>query len=144
MARSGDKLTVPDAGIIQGFDQINAEHQALAAMTDRLRSAIAGLPDRRMPFDEFETAAREIVDAMREHFVHEEQTMQQTGYPSLAQHRAHHAGCLVKLRTLMSTAASQGHATEKTVDTVFATLIDDVLKADLDFKTFLYDKGLIR
>jgi hemerythrin-like metal-binding protein len=142
MKQSYSSLQLPEVATIDGFDRLNEDHRRIAKMIDDLRVSVIDRPQRRIAFPEFEAAVRPIEEAFRAHFEHEEDVMAALSYPGLAAHAVQHANGLAQLNALIADAKAAGHATVNTVDSVFATLVDDALKADLAFKTFLYEKGL--
>jgi hemerythrin len=85
-----DKLVVSlfawDMRYSLGEPRIDAEHQRLFAIADRLHTAMlegeGGQAVRQTLAD--------LIDYTREHFRHEEDLMQLAGYPELAAHKAIH------------------------------------------------------
>lgn len=134
-------LRLPAAAAMRGFDQVNDEHENIAQMIDQLRAKV--FARGRMAFADIKPEADDIAETMRLHFLHEEDVMAELRYPALDEHRLHHKACLVRFQELVSGVASEGFATVNTIDDLFSTLLDDVLKADLGLKTYLYEKGLI-
>lgn len=68
--------------------------------------------------------------------------MEQAGFPGLAAHRAHHQDHLAKVIEVCERARMGYFAEVSDLDRFFDSIIDDVLRADLPFKTYLEQRGM--
>jgi hemerythrin-like metal-binding protein len=82
---------------------------------------------------------QDIIASLSEHFAHEERTMRETGYPQLAEHSAHHRAVLARMQEISNRRDGAGAP----VNDLLHALLDDILRADLPFKSFLQGKGLV-
>lgn len=124
-----------------GYDDIDAEHERLVAILNgalRIIRAAQGQSTGALS-----GPLTDLSEAMSAHFAHEEQEMASLGYDELAQHRAHHSRCLIRLNAIGG-SIDAGSGRKSVLDQVFDLIIDDVIRADSAFKTFLYGKGIIR
>lgn len=123
------------------FAPIDGEHQS---MIDDLNAGwtVFG-PDASVPFTRFAPAFAALKRDMRHHFAHEEAEMASLSYPGLAEHKAQHRTVMLKLEKIEADAVARGVVNRDVMYALLDALIDDVLRADLPFKTFLFDRGLI-
>jgi hemerythrin-like metal-binding protein len=122
-----------------GFGNIDAEHQDIAdCINDCLVTAAKGddaLPPHHLMM---------LRQKMAGHFRNEEALMEDLGFPLLAPHRGHHRNILDKLDRLQADCARKGRIGLNDVRGFLEGLIEDVLHADLPFKTFLYEREILR
>jgi hemerythrin len=81
---------------------------------------------------------------MQAHFSHEEHEMAGLGYGDLPQHKAHHGRCVGRLDAIRRSAADNRIMNKKVLDEVFDMILDDIIRADSGFKSFLYARGILR
>ncbi|MFN4276064.1 MAG: hemerythrin domain-containing protein [Ferrovibrio sp.] len=122
-----------------GLDAIDTEHREIA---DSINACVemAAKVTTRLDLMLFHDLRQKMAD----HFLHEETIMQQAGFPWLSEHQAHHQKILVRLAALVTQCGDKGGIELVDLAAMFESLIDDVLRADLAFKTFLYEKNLLR
>ena len=65
-----------------------------------------------------------------------------TRYPDLAAHKTHHLGMLARVASLRENALQQTHLDKESVFELFDQVFDDLLRADLPFKSYLDANGL--
>lgn len=80
---------------------------------------------------------------MWQHFAHEEDEMARFNYPALSEHSARHCAMLAGLNSVEARVCETGTVDREALRRVLAALVDDVLRADIPFKSFLYDSGHI-
>jgi hemerythrin-like metal-binding protein len=80
---------------------------------------------------------------MWQHFAHEEAEMARFNYPALSEHAARHSAMLAGLNSVEARLCETGAVDREALRGVLAALIDDVLRADVPFKSFLYESGRI-
>jgi hemerythrin-like metal-binding protein len=116
------------------FDDIDAQHQALI---DIINLAAHAPPQLAALLAQLNTT-------LAHHFAHEEDVMRAQGYPQLAEHKLHHAHILGRVTEITDGLSRSGEPLRSSMENVFTNLIDDILRADLPFKTFLQGKGLVK
>ncbi len=124
-----------------GVDDIDSDHRNLFVLA---RAIDAGLSRR----DAALTAAlvQKFIDGCEAHFAREEQYLRRAGYPQVDSHRHYHAVLLDKAKALREVCDAKSDPTDahRCYDEVIAFLIDDVVRGDMMFKSFLDDRGLTR
>jgi len=123
------------------FDAINAEHEKLVSILNEALKKIRTEEDRSV--DTVDESLEALSAAMQTHFNHEEQEMASLGYGDLPQHRAHHARCVARLDATRRSAADNRIMDKNILDEVFDMILDDIIRADSGFKSFLYAKGIL-
>ena len=135
------EFALPDACRLD-FKNIDAEHTVLINILNESLSAFDS--GDRVTVAEFEKYFRRLWQEMAAHFRHEEAEMEQVQYPQCLAHKHHHADVLSRLASVRDRAASAGYVDRHTVEDIFDTILDDMLRADLGFKTFLINQDIIR
>lgn len=77
--------------------QIDTDHQAFALLVNQLETASAA---------EFSTHFAELVAHIEEHFNYENQLMEKSGFPALAEHKGEHQRVLGQLQQFASRVAN--------------------------------------
>lgn len=121
-----------------GFGDIDAEHQAIA---DCINDCLVVAAKNRHALPPAQLMV--LRQKMAGHFANEEALMESLGFPLLAPHRGHHRQILDRLDRLQASCAEKGGVDLNDVRLFLDGLIEDVLHADLPFKTFLYDRGIL-
>ena len=124
------------------FDAINAEHENLVSILNEALTKIRAEEDRRV--DTVDESLEALSAAMQAHFNHEEQEMASLGYGDLPLHKAQHARCIARLDATRRSAADNRIMNKQVLDDVFDMILDDVIRADSGFKSFLYARGILR
>jgi hemerythrin-like metal-binding protein len=138
--QSHARFALPEACRLD-FKNIDAEHTVLINILNESLSAFdAG---DQVAVAEFEKYFRRLWQEMAAHFRHEEAEMEQVQYPQCLAHKHHHADVLSRLASVRDHAAEAGYVDRHTVEDIFDTILDDMLRADLGFKTFLFQQGII-
>ena len=85
-----------------------------------------------------------FLEAAGTHFAEEEEYLRRAGYSDVAQHEAHHAVLLAKAAALEELCEDglRGREAEKYYGDLLAFVIDEVVRADHKFKSYLDHKGL--
>lgn len=123
------------------YGDIDAEHQTLI---DLLNQAFDVLSAADAPARILSILAA-LNQSLAAHFRHEEQEMEKLGYPDLLAHSAHHLTCLSRLDDIRdAVAAGERPANRTLLDDLFDLVMDDIIKADSGFKSFLYAQDLCR
>lgn len=114
--------------LLIGLAAIDQEHQHLFEIVYRVESS--ALTRQHM---------QDVVTSLAEHFAHEEAAMHETGYPQRGEHAAHHKTILARMQEI-SNRCEGGPAP---INDMLYALFEDILRADLPFKSFLQGKGLV-
>ena len=86
-----------------------------------------------------------LLKEAREHFSREEKFLSEAKYPGLDEHIIYHQTLLLKAHTTkkICEGIQSDHDLEKCFDGMAQFLIDDILKGDIMFKSFLQYEGYI-
>ena len=119
---------------------IDAEHRVLVDILNNMMTEFdAG---GRLSGSRFAEHVTRLLARCREHFANEEAAMAGTRYPDLDTHKAHHRGLIDRVAALYENALQQAEISKESVFELFDQVFDDLLRADLPFKSFLDANGL--
>ncbi len=122
------------------YKPIDNDHRRLIEIINHVLAAIdAGKPE------ECEILVPEFVEFAKTHFMREEKFLEKVGYPNLQHHYNHHRALDGKMEGMLRLAESAGGnqlACESLRKELVYFLMDDVINADLDFKSYLADQGI--
>jgi len=130
--RDGAPFFLPPSLSI-AFDDIDGQHRSLIDIINRAAAAPTQLLAHLVELDA----------SLASHFAHEEEVMREQGYPHLAEHKTHHAHILQRVQQITNGLRASADGARDGLNNIFTSLIDDILRADLPFKTFLQGKGLV-
>ena len=135
-----DHYELPPALSI-AYGDIDKEHGELI---DTLNGALRMFQCAQNPSaDNFRPFLQRMRDDLKRHFLHEEAEMAELNYPSLAEHRLHHARCATRLDEICGTVFTGRRIVDKDLlDDLFDIVMDDVIRADSDLKSFLSARNL--
>ena len=121
------------------YGDIDEEHRGLI---DTLNQAFLALSAADAPAGISPYLAT-LQERLAAHFRHEEQEMEKLKYPNLLPHAAHHLGCLRRLDDIRdAVAAGEKSADHALLDELFDLMLDDIIRADSAFKSFLQSRNL--
>jgi len=124
-----------------GAPQLDDDHKELLRIMEELRGAIAEAGRTRCaPLLEV------LMDKAAEHFGKEEELLGALRWPGLPAHVAYHSELLLQaefLKSLCDRAAEQAEI-EEHFDSIAEFLSDDVLRGDLEFKSFLRENRPVK
>jgi hemerythrin-like metal-binding protein len=113
--------------------------QAHAALVARLNAAHRALMAGN------EAKARLQLEALRSdmttHFDIEEQIMQALGFPAMRDHIRSHAASATRLHQICRASLSRGTLVVSDLDLCFQSLIDEILRGDVDLKSHFQSMG---
>jgi hemerythrin-like metal-binding protein len=132
------RLVLPAAASIP-YGTIDAEHEALVALLNRLCEQAEAT---RFSGAVLDPLYQELRTGLADHFAHEERAMEETGFPGLARHRAHHIDLMARVVDICERSRKGYFADSRELLGFFDIIIDEVLRADLPFKTHLEQNGL--
>jgi hemerythrin-like metal-binding protein len=125
-------LFLPDAALVR-HAHIDDDHRELI---DILNGMLQQADDRGMLAGAvFGDGLRALIARAERHFRDEEAEMATAAYPELAAHKAVHAAALAHFADTLRGATGQADASA--VYNHFNIVLDDLLRADLGFKSYL-------
>lgn len=79
------------------------------------------------------------------HFSTEEKLLEDLGYPGLKDHAAFHGELILKAKSVRALCMDMGQpdSIQRCFDEMVTLLIEDVVKGDLQFVSFLVEKGVV-
>jgi hemerythrin len=114
---------------------LDDDHRRLAEL---INAVVKALDDGRP--EDCEKLVPEFVEFAKKHFKREEALLERYGYPDIQKHRDHHRGLDDKMDTMLMLAgntAENDTARQSLRKEMVYFLMDDMINADLEFKTFL-------
>lgn len=125
---------------ITGHPVIDAEHRKIVAAINDVSEAVSSGEFNRCPplLDDF-------LSICEAHFKTEEALLDELGYPNLRDHTVFHNELLLKaksVRILCMDVAKPDHV-QRCFEEMATLLIEDVVKGDLQFVSFLIEKGVV-
>lgn len=118
---------------VVGHRTIDRDHRQLVDLTNRMEAAAFGatVPFRKLLDDTVRRAAR--------HFHQEEAILRAIGYPETDRHARYHGGLLARATALRDACgmAADRRRCESTAAAIRRLIIDEVVKDDIEFKSFL-------
>ena|SRR5579871_3593121 len=129
---AGSGLTSPE---------LQAEHQGLIDILNRGLETVRTIPEPNTEL--FLSVLEDLRGRLSAHFAHEEQVMAQCRFPELAAHSLHHDLCAARLDRLGDLLLSGRLRPNRfLLDELFDMILDDVIRADGAFKSFLEDSDV--
>jgi hemerythrin len=124
-----------------GVDFIDQEHKEILSVMRELRDAIAA-----GNLDECATIADSMIQEAERHFHNEEEYLAKVNYPGLETHKEYHAKLLLQAKQVkgLCERAELDHELMDCFNAMERFLIDDVLKGDVQFVSFLEYEGHIK
>jgi len=125
---------------ITGHPVIDAEHRKIVDSINEVSEAVqAGEYDRcSLLLDDF-------LQICIDHFNSEEKLLADLGYPGLTDHSAFHSELVLKAKSVKVLCMDQTRpdSIRRCFDEMATLLIEDVVKGDLQFVSFLVEKGVV-
>lgn len=123
-----------------GHEAIDRDHQHLLMLMVEVQAAIEA-----HDFERCSLLLGKLLDETRLHFQREEALLAELGYPELDRHHHYHEQLLVYVRNLKSVCESAGIDEDPTLcfQGMARFMVDDILRGDLQFKSFLEHRGAI-
>jgi len=135
-----DHYELPPALSI-AYGDIDKEHGELI---DTLNGALRMFQCVENPSaNNFRPFLQRMRDDMKRHFLHEEAEMARLDYPLLEELRRHHARCARRLDEICGAVFTGRRIIDRDLlDDLFDIIMDDVIRADADLKSFLSARNL--
>ena len=123
-----------------GISLIDEDHKSLLNIMQGIRDAV-----QRADMPASTELLRRLAIEARNHFDREELFLQQVGYPELESHKTYHEDLLAQVSVIERICEGTDHHRDlnSCVDRMAAFLVDDILKGDIQFKSFLEYEGHI-
>lgn len=119
------------ASLMTGHTQIDTEHEHLLVLMDQLEESLKANDDEACA-----GIITELTEALETHLANEEEIMKGHGFPQLEDHKELHQKAKSKYLALIAKAEHHGYANGFS-DALISILADDLIAADMDFKTYL-------
>lgn len=121
-----------------GIAEIDNEHRRLFALAESIGDALVGqdlhLADLKI---------QDFIAAAQAHFASEEAILTREGFPGLDAHKRYHATLVDTAKRLREICSVERAATkaDSCYHEVLAFLVDDVIRGDTQFTSYLKDRG---
>jgi hemerythrin len=124
-----------------GHPEIDADHRKIIDVINLVDDAITNneLGQCRRLLDSF-------LEVAKEHFDREEEILKKIGFPDVDNHQTYHEDMLDRaeaVKNLCREMKDQGHIKE-CFDEMVGFLIDDVVRGDSVFVSYMIDKGIVK
>jgi len=129
---------LPQAGRLHYAD-LDTQHEAILSELNACRDLLHGA-EPAPALARFDGA----IALIGEHFGYEEGVMRSLNYGDLGSHAAEHGRSLAFLQQIGRDCHARGAVRAENIEACLAHLIDDVLRSDLKFKTFLHENHILR
>jgi len=124
-----------------GIKSIDDDHKKILQVMQDAQTAVENLD-----YTLCTTLLDELVELGSAHFLNEEKYLAEVSYPYIEEHILYHQELLLKIkavRAICKDANSQG-GLEKCFDGMAEFLVDDILAGDLQFKSYLQSRGMVK
>lgn len=123
-----------------GVAEIDDDHRTMFALATAIGDGIAKRDEA------FRAALQQFIALAERHFAKEEGILVRAGYPGVDKHKAYHAALLAKAQQLKAICDGKDDPTQagECYIALVDFLIDDVVRGDTQFKSFLDTEGLAR
>lgn len=125
---------------ITGHPVIDAEHRKIVNSINEVSDAVqAG------HYDRCATLLDDFLRICEDHFLAEESLLGELGYPGLKDHAAFHSELILKAKAVkvLCMDMSNPESIQRCFDEMATLLIEDVVKGDLQFVSFLIEKNAV-
>jgi hemerythrin len=122
------------------YQPIDSDHRRLIEIVNNIVKAI---DEGRL--DACADLVPDFVDFAKQHFSREEAFLKKVDYPLVQEHYDHHRTLNAKMEAMMKLSKTVGEnqlARDRLRKDLVFFLMDDMINADLDFKSFLKEKGI--
>lgn len=123
-----------------GVDFIDEDHKSLLGIMRGIGDAVS-----REDCNEAARLLTRLLDEAGNHFEREEKFLEKVGYPELEQHKKYHQQLVVqagKMKSICESIESE-HDLEECFSGMANFLVDDILRGDILFKSYLEYEGII-
>ena len=136
---AGKRFLTWDDSYSVGIASLDEDHKRLLNLLNQLQTAA-----HYQTSDEYvQEAFDALVDYTKYHFQHEEEIMEQHGYPDLEAHRKQHQAMIDEVGKLATAYKADRDSTiEGTITYLQEWLLNHIKGTDKGYSTFLNDKGV--
>ncbi len=134
------KLELTSSFVLEN-EIIDKDHRRLIEIANDIVKALDGGKREDCP-----RLVADFVDFAKKHFAREEEFLTKIGYPDVEEISGQHLGLNDKMDTMLELCETVGEsqlARDSLRRELIYFLMDDVINEDLEFKSFLIEKGLI-
>lgn len=124
-----------------GVDFIDEDHRALLNIMQQVENAV-----KEKNFEQSENLLDVLINDAAMHFGKEEHYLKETKYPELEAHIAYHKQLLIKAEATRKICEDldSDHRLKECFESLATFLIDDILRGDIAFKSYLEYEGYIK
>lgn len=128
-------------GFETGIAEIDGDHRALFAMVDDIYQLV-----EKQEAELTSAKIQAFIDLAERHFAREEEILAEAGFPEISAHKRYHASLLMQAKELALVCHVEPNPERARIcyEELLVFLIDDVVRGDLPFKSYLNHKGLSR
>lgn len=128
-------------GFELGIEEIDEEHRQIFDVVVQIEESI-----ERHDMARCSKLVSDFMDKIEQHFVNEESYLTRIGYPKIEDHSQYHQRLLSKAQVLKKICDSEIELgrIEQCYEETVSLLLDDVVRGDSEFKSFLEHKGLAK
>ena len=133
-----------------GIPGVDREHQELAQLFNQVAKLYAcaderGTPGHEEAGEKIIRLLNEMGELVRSHFRNEEALMRESGYPELEEHKQYHQELFVHARQVkrICEGTETSHRLDECFDAMARFLVDDILRGDIHFKSYLEYEGYL-
>jgi len=123
-----------------GVDFIDDDHKTLLNIMQKVKKSIENGNK-----EESIILLTSLLKEANNHFTREEVYLLEVGYPGLEKHKIYHKGLLIKVNEIkqMCESIKIEHDVKACFDNMANFLIDDILRGDIQFKSYLEYEGYL-
>lgn len=121
-----------------GVDFVDDDHKKLLSLMVEIRDAI-----KSSNFEACTVLLIDLLDCAKLHFDREESYLESVGWEGLPEHRLYHGELLKQADVMRAICAGiqESHDLQECFDSMAKFLVDDILRGDIKFKSFLSYHG---
>ena len=125
---------------ITGHPVIDAEHWKIVESINAVSRAV-----RAGQYERCAALLDDFLTICIDHFRAEEQLLEELGYPGVKDHAAFHSELVLKAKAVkvLCMDMTEPDSIQRCFDEMATLLIEDVVKGDLQFVSFLIEKGIV-
>ena len=126
-------------GFEVGVEEIDRDHRSLFSLVQQVYDAID-----RAEWDDCRRLVDQFIAASLAHFDHEEAFLERVGFPDSDEHKRYHRSLLTKAEELKRICDREidSRKIQDCYEETVAFLLDDIVRGDNAFKSFVQERGL--
>ena len=125
---------------ITGHPTIDDEHRKIVSSINGVSAAVSA-----GKYQQCADLLDDFLHICEHHFAHEEELLGELGFPGLADHKLFHQELLLKAKAVKALCLDMKNpdSIERCFSEMATLLIEDVVKGDMQFVSFLIEKGVV-